>query len=116
MSSRLTDSPAHPFVHALDTAGRTAVCIDLDELRSGMWGATLQLRGHTLGVIGRAGRVLATIDTRTHRLVAPRRPREADAGTSWLPIAAPAAALLLLAAAIRRRYAAAPPPPYETRA
>jgi hypothetical protein len=98
----LYQSPEHPFVHALDTERRTAVCIDLDDL-SGVWGATLSLRGTTLYVLGRRGRVMARIDTRTHRVVKPRAPREADGGVSWLPLAAPTAGLLLLAAATRRR-------------
>ena len=101
----LYQSPKHPFVHALDTEGRTAVCIDLDDLNQ-VWGATLELRGAGLDVVGQYGRLLARIDTRTHRLAAPRAPRAArdeDAGTSWLPLAAPTAALLLLAAVTRRR-------------
>ena len=99
----LYDSSPHPFVHALDTERRTAVCIDLDRIRGGMWGATLQLSGPTLTVVGRRGRVLATIDTRTHRLIADPEPAAEDAGTSWLPIAVPTAALLLLGAAVTRR-------------
>lgn len=98
----LYQSTEHPFVHALDTEGRTAVCIDLDDLRQ-VWGATLALRGGTLEVTGRQGRVLARIDRRTHRLMKPPAPRTDDAGTSWLPLAAPTAALLLLAAVTRRR-------------
>lgn len=101
----LYDAPEHPFVHALDTTGLTAVCIDLDDLPRA-WGATLELHGPRLDVTGRTGRVLARIDTRTHRLVEPkatRAPRDEDAGTSWLPLAAPTAALLLLAALTRRR-------------
>jgi hypothetical protein len=101
----LYQSAEHPFVHALDTERRTAVCIDLDDL-SQVWGATLELRGPTLEVVGRAGRVRATIDTRTHRIVKPPAPPTEDAGTSWLPLAAPTAALLLLAALGRRRVAA----------
>ena len=102
-------SSPHPFVHALDTARRTAVCIDLDDIRIGGWGATLDLSGPILAVVGRRGRVLARIDTRGHRLIAHRAPASEDAGTSWLPIAVPTAALLLLAAAVaRRRRPAAP--------
>jgi hypothetical protein len=105
----LYDNSEHPFVHALDTARRTAVCIDLDAVRGGMWGAKLQLSGRTLTVVGGRGRVLATIDTRTHRLVAAPEPAAEDAATSWLPIALPTAALLLLGAAVtRRRRLAAP--------
>jgi hypothetical protein len=102
----LYSSSPHPFVHALDTERRTAVCIDLDDLGRGVWGAALQLRGPTLDVVGRAGAVLATIDTRTHRVIEPPAPPDEDAGTSWLPIAAPTVALLLLAALGRRRLAA----------
>jgi hypothetical protein len=98
----LYNSSPHPFVHALDTERRTAVCIDLDDFRRGTWGMTLELRGPTLSVVARANKVLARIDTRTHRLIEPRAAsRSDDAGTSWLPIAAPTAALLLLLAATR---------------
>jgi hypothetical protein len=99
----LYDSSPHPFVHALDTARRTAVCIDLDGIGGGIWGAALQLRGPTLAVVGRRGMVLATIDTRTHRLIADPEPAAEDAATSWLPIAVPTAAVLLLGAALSRR-------------
>jgi hypothetical protein len=110
----LYDSPEHPFVHALDTSGRTAACIDLHDLAEG-WGATLDLRGPRLDVVGPAGRVLASIDTRTNRVVE-RRAEGAGAkkaetegtGPPWLLLAAPSAALLLLLAAggrlaLRRR-------------
>lgn len=98
----LYDSPEHPFVHALDTARRTAVCIDLDDL-SRAWGSSLELHGSRLDVVGRAGRIRASISTRTHRLVKPPADPVEDAGPSWLPIAAPTAALLLLAATVLRR-------------
>jgi len=97
----LYDSQEHPFVHALDTTGRTAVCIDLDDLPRA-WGSSLEFRGPRLDVVGPAGRIRATINTRTHRLIEPPAdPAEdsEDAGTSWLPIAVPTAALLLLAGA-----------------
>jgi hypothetical protein len=98
----LYQSAEHPFVHALDTERRTAVCIDLDELEQ-VWNMRLDLRGTRLEVVGRTGRVRAAIDTRTHRLISPLASQaEPDAGTSWLPIAAPTAALLLLAMALRR--------------
>lgn len=114
-------SSEHPFVHALDTERRTAECIALDDLNT-VWGATLELNGPNLDVIGRRGRLLARIDTRTHELVmqaaatpkgaapadraaaaaATRSEGEDDAGTSWLPLALPTAALLLLGAVGRR--------------
>jgi hypothetical protein len=103
----LYNSSPHPFVHALDTERRTAVCIDLDDLRRSMWGATLQLRAPTLDVVGRSGRVLASIDTRTHRVVERGAKGEGDAGVSWLPIASPTAGLLVLLGLGRRRRLAA---------
>jgi hypothetical protein len=101
----------HPFVHALDTERRTAVCIDLD-LRN-LRGAKLELDGGRLDVAGDSG-LLARIDTVTHHVIAapgkrPTRARseaEASAGTPWLLIAAPTAALLLLGAISRRRRSA----------
>ena len=99
----LYDNGRHSFVHALDTAGRTAVCIDLDVRKA--WGATLELRGDRLDVVGRRARVLASIDTSTHTLTAPAPGAHSteDASTSWLPLAAPTALLLLAAAVTRRR-------------
>jgi hypothetical protein len=98
----LYDGAEHPFVHALDTEGRTAVCIDLD-----VRAATLAMQGRRLDVM-RHGRVVASINTVTHRLVRdqPAAVAEDDAGTSWLPIAGPTTALLLLAAVGRRRLVA----------
>ena len=98
----------HPFVHALDTEGRTAVCIDLDDVHS-LGG--LELHGARLDVLGGGGGVVASIDTSTHRVIprpAKRKPatEESAAGIPWLLIAAPTAALLLLAAISRRRRSA----------
>ena len=55
--------------------------------------------------MGRSARPLASIDTRTHTVIEPRRAtrRAEDASTSWLPLAAPTALLLLVAAVTRRR-------------
>ncbi len=110
----LYDSPEHPFVHALDTSGRTAACIDLHDVQKG-WGATLALRdpsdpgGPRLDVVGPAGQLLASIDTRTNRVVERRadgaqagRSGAEHGGMSWLLLAAPSAALLLLLAAAGR--------------
>jgi hypothetical protein len=104
----LYSSQPHPFVHALDTERRTAVCIDLDGLNGDIWGATLQLHGPTLDVVGRRSTVLARIDTRTHRVLG--RPaggarQSEDAGTSWLPMLAPTAVLAVMLALARRRRA-----------
>jgi hypothetical protein len=95
----------HPFVHALDTERRTAVCIDLDDLHSV---SALELHGKRLDVLGGRGAVVASIDTSTHRVI-PRRAKptpatdESATGAPWLLIAAPTAALILLAAVGRRR-------------
>lgn len=97
-------SEEHPFVHALDTERRTAVCIDLDI----HGGAALNMRGDRLDVL-RGEQVLASIDTSTHRVIPRRKPprtaaaADAATGTPWLLIAVPTAALLLLAAVGRRR-------------
>jgi hypothetical protein len=104
----LYSSQPHPFVHALDTERRTAVCIDLDGVGGGVWGATLQLHGPTLDVVGRRETVLARIDTRTHRLLgrpATRAGQSEDAGTSWLPMLAPTAVLAVMLVLARRRRA-----------
>jgi hypothetical protein len=103
-------SAEHPFVHALDTEQRTAVCIDLDI----HGGAKLAMRGKRLDVLG-GGQVLASIDTSTHRVVvaAPKpaaqrtRARTDSAGLPWLLIAGPIA-VLMLAAVSRRRFATRP--------
>jgi hypothetical protein len=107
----LYDGRKHPFVHALDTERRTAVCIDLDDVHS-LAGVHLELGGDRLSVAN-AARPLAVIDTTTHRLIPvpePNKPQAStardEAGMSWLPIAAPTAAILLLAAVGRRRRAA----------
>lgn len=105
----LYDGAKHPFVHALDTEHRTAVCIDLDDVRS-LRGAGLELNGDRLTVSSDA-RDLAVIDTTSHSVLPQREsrraaaasPAEDTAGTPWLLIAAPIAALLLLAAVGRRR-------------
>jgi hypothetical protein len=102
----LYQSTEHPFVHALDTQRRTAVCIDLDHLRA-VWNATLELRGERLEVVRRSGRVLAAIDTRTHRLVDSDPTEDSGAATSWLPIALAGGAVALLVALGRRRKPAA---------
>ena len=57
-----------PFVHALDTAGRTARCIDLDMLAGAdVTGMRLKLAadGRTLAVAPTAGPTVATIDLTT---------------------------------------------------
>jgi hypothetical protein len=104
-----------PFVHALDTARRTAACIDLDDLSmEDASDAKLSLSGASLRVVGPAG-PLAIVDTRTFAV---RRPGAAPAparrvssvddggGSSW-PLAflvlVPLGGLAIVAR--RRRHA-----------
>jgi len=67
----------HPFVHALDTVGRTAACIDLDALTGkNIRAMRLELDGGRLRVLAPSGPVL-DIDPETFRVSAPATPRPA---------------------------------------
>lgn len=102
----LYESRKHPFIHALDTERRRAVCIDLEHRSGGMWGLTLKPGEGRLDVVAGA-KVVASIDTSTHRVIrrAAKPPSvvRGSAGAPWLIIAGPTAALVLLAAVGRRR-------------
>ncbi|MEA2449050.1 MAG: hypothetical protein QOG63_982 [Thermoleophilaceae bacterium] len=115
----------HPFVHALDTAHRRAVCIDLPAFTSGYGPERLRLSGDgaTLTVLG-SRKPYALIDTASFAVRKPGAPRPAPAsqqapagrggGATWPGIAAIAAAALALPALAlvlvrRRRRPAAPP-------
>lgn len=75
----LYDNPEEPFVHALDTATRSAACIDLPMLRHQQVGdARLALRGGTLQVT-RNGAPLAVVDRRTFAVSGPE-----PQGRGWL--------------------------------
>jgi hypothetical protein len=96
-----------PFVHALDTAKRTARCIDLDEL-AGRDASSMRLRldpgGRTVRLLDR-GRPLLTMDTRTFAL---REATVADADRGsfpWLPAAAGVLAVAAVAVVLIRRRA-----------
>jgi len=66
----LYDGTEHPFVHALDTVGGTAACIDVDGLdRQQVASMRLRLTAGRLEVRDPSGGVLAAIDTRTQRAV-----------------------------------------------
>lgn len=101
-----------PFVHALDTSGRTARCIDLDALAGyrDLYRLRLDVSpgGGTLAVAdGREP--LAAIDTRTFRVSEPAEPaakappahdaRADGGGFPWAFVAAPGIGLLLAGAA-----------------
>jgi hypothetical protein len=109
-----------PFIHALDTRDRRAVCIDLDGAAlAGVNPYELRLAGaaggRRLDVRGRRG-LLATVDTTTFRVRAAtaRRataaaPASDGSGTPWPALVAAAvlaAALLALRTGRRRRPAA----------
>jgi hypothetical protein len=117
---------AHPFVHALDTSGRTAACIDLDVLagRDDLYDLRLDVPvdGGTVSVLGAGGPVVI-VDTTTFevrepglpaaaRTAPPEPPRQpapaalspsqqtaAPGGTSWRLVSAAAGAAVLVAAA-----------------
>jgi hypothetical protein len=92
----------HPFVHALDTAGRTARCIDLHELAGrDLNGARLAVSGGTLRVhLG--NRAVVAIDTKTFTVRGPelraRAPIAGDEdgdGVPWVPLLAAALVAVL---------------------
>jgi hypothetical protein len=108
----------HPFIHALDTVGATARCIDLDALttRNDIFQLRLRLSGHgrQLRVV-KDGQALSLVDTRNFRVSAPRAPgpvRAAqadgrDGGPRVWPYALGGVLLLLLIAATARPLARA---------
>lgn len=96
----------HPFVHALDTIGRTARCIDLGTLTGRDYLFQLKLRladgGRTLQIL-RKDKPQLVVDTKTFAVREPRpaarpaaKPAPAHHGSPLWPWAAAAAALLLL--------------------
>jgi hypothetical protein len=102
------------FVHALDTASRTARCIDLPDAGNGQMNLTLDPRGTTLRyTLG--GQIEALVDTRTFTVTrpgtrpaaAPRKPpKDSGGGTPVWPAALVAVALVAALAGLRRRRAA----------
>jgi hypothetical protein len=104
-----------PFIHDLDTVGRTAACLDLPPLPQAQLG--LRLRGRQLAVLA-DGTPMAFVDTVSHKVAkpgapAPRRAATANGGGAspaiWALLAAAAAIALgtALAVGARRRRAAA---------
>jgi hypothetical protein len=103
-----------PFVHALDTVGRTARCIDLDELSwligSDMSQLRMRLRAGRL-VIDAGGNPLLRIDTTTFAVhepapaspVKPAAPAEPDRGGWWIPVLTALVLAAILALAVFRR-------------
>jgi hypothetical protein len=108
----LYDGRQHPFIHALDTVGRTAACIDLDALTGRRDLMDLRLRlGETLDVVDRSGPV-ASVDMRTFRVDYPSGAdaQEASAVSQAAPWVVGGLVMLLAAGALvrlrrRRRFA-----------
>src|SRR4051812_11313030 len=104
----------HPFIHALDTTGRTARCIDLDALTTRDDIFQLKLRtaagGGRVDVLSGA-KPLLTVDTRTFAVSTPARrsagqkPSAHDRDAPLWPIAAALALLALLGVASARPLA-----------
>jgi hypothetical protein len=113
-----------PFIHALDTEGRTAACIDLDDLTNDdVSEARLALAGGSLRVEGPGG-PLAVVDRRTFAVSAPaapaapapapaRRAASSNDDGSGLPWALSFLALVplagLAAVTLRRRHSRSTP-------
>jgi hypothetical protein len=98
-----------PFVHALDTVGRTAVCIELRGLDTAANLNNLRLElaggGGALAVTRGASK-LAVIDTETFRVAYPKPDRAGDhPNGGGAPLLVPAGALAALVAAVAIVYA-----------
>lgn len=105
----LYDGREHPFIHALDTSGRTAVCIDLDQVPSRLLaGMSLEVSpdGGTIEVVGAQGPQFA-VDTSTWEASeVAGAVAGADAGgdgTPWALIAGAGAIGLAIGTALLRR-------------
>jgi hypothetical protein len=104
----LYDGMEHPFIHALDTRERRAVCIDLEAPRGGPgpydWRLDVGADGRQLTVVGKRG-PLALVDTRTFKVSEPpSAPAGRDGGgPPWALLGAVAAMLLAAAAVLLRR-------------
>jgi hypothetical protein len=96
-----------PFVHALDTAKRTARCIDLDEL-AGRDASAMRLRldpgGRTVRVLDR-GRALLTMDTRTFAVDEASAAKPGGGSFPWAPTAAGGLLLAAIVGVFLRRRA-----------
>jgi hypothetical protein len=92
---------SHPFIHALDTVGRTAACIDLDALagHGDLLALRLALDGGQLIVRDRSGPLLA-VDRATFRVGRPAAPARAAAAPSRDGSGTPWALLGVVAVAI----------------
>jgi hypothetical protein len=103
----------HPFIHALDTTGRSARCIDLDELtarddlfalriRFGLDGRGLEIVRHSKPVLFVDTRTFAVSEPRAQRQKRRRQPATHDGGITIWPWAGAVGLLALLALASAR--------------
>ena len=103
-----------PFIHALDTRARTAVCVDLPQLaaRPDLASLRLLVRRHALTVVSPRGPVVQ-VDARTFAVSRPAAAKRAarpagarGAGFPWAPVIGVAAGVLAAGALRRRRRVA----------
>ena len=103
-----------PFIHALDTRARTAVCVDLPQLAARPHLASLRLlvRRHALTVVS-PRRPVVQVDARTFAVSRPAAAKRAarpagarGAGFLWAPVIGVAAGVLAAGALRRRRRVA----------
>jgi hypothetical protein len=90
----------HPFIHALDTARRTSLCLDLPHRVAAhrrIWAMRLAVRGNEIAVLN-GDKVVAS---------AARRPRRASVGGGppWLAVAVAVSGLLVAAGGARKAQA-----------
>lgn len=90
----------HPFVHALDTVGRDARCVDLDSLagRKDLPSLRLSLGSGELSVRDPEGKAIAVVDTLTFEPATP-----GSAGHRWTIPAVVLAGVVLCFSALRVR-------------
>jgi hypothetical protein len=107
----LYDGSEHPFLHALDTVGRTARCIDLDALAGNPNLSAMRLGPAARGALGVSyrGKPVALIDRTTFRVSdaatpSATTPRPAGGGATppWLAIGLLGSLALGLAVTARR--------------
>ena len=93
----------HPFVHALDTVGSRAVCVDLDALenRKDLYGMRLALTdgGSGIDVLSARKQALAHIDTASFAVTQPGQTGGEDSGAPLTAFGFAAAMFLLAGAA-----------------
>jgi hypothetical protein len=103
----------HPFIHALDTVGRTAACIDLDGLsgRRDLYDLRLGLPGGRGLTVLSGGEPVLAVDRATFRVRSPATaagaPRDSPGGVPWALVAAGGLVLALAGAAVARARARA---------